>query len=183
MIFSTQNDVRPGLLHKHGDKRLHEKLKLKAEEKQKQLDKSNEERRLEETNREAGLSREIGAENIGFKMMEKMGFKPGSSIGKSSTGLKAPIRVEVKRGRGCLGENTVLDEKRKKLEESADPDAYRARLQAATALKVTMRDLYHAQRACQNLDSSGVGHILFCLSMFQQYSASVLLFYAYSNQE
>lgn len=149
--------MRPGLLYKHGDKRRHEQLKQEAEAKQKKLEELRAKKMIEETNREAGLNREIGSDNKGFKMLEKMGFKPGTSIGKKGTeGLKAPIRVEVKQGRGCLGQKTVMHEKRRKLEETTDPEVFRARIQAQSLLRDTMRDLYKAQTVCRNLDSNSV---------------------------
>ena len=36
----------------------------------------------EKEKREEGLSKTIGAENKGFEMLQKMGFKPGMTLGK-----------------------------------------------------------------------------------------------------
>lgn len=57
---------------------------------------------------EEGLKVPISEESKGFKMLQKMGYKPGSSIGRetndpSRRGITVPIEVELKKGRGGLG--------------------------------------------------------------------------------
>lgn len=39
----------------------------------------------EATSRENGLSVPLNKDNIGFKMLQKLGFRPGSGLGKSGT--------------------------------------------------------------------------------------------------
>jgi len=147
--------VRPGLLFKSSDKRKHEELKRK----EKIQDKRMKMQQMEEVNRAAGLSKEIGADNKGFKMLEKMGFKPGGSLGKRAGNcgeLKEPIRIEIKRGRGCLGQESVVQEKQKKREALGDVDSFRERLQVSSAAAQTSSDLARAQRICQTLDQKAV---------------------------
>lgn len=40
----------------------------------------------------ASLDESIGAGNKGFKMLEKMGWKEGQSLGKDSQGILEPVR-------------------------------------------------------------------------------------------
>lgn len=52
------------------------------------------------------LNKPISVENKGFQLLQKMGYKPGSSLGKNTSeqqGLKEPIKIDLKRGRGGLG--------------------------------------------------------------------------------
>lgn len=34
-------------------------------------------------NRDNGLNKPLDSDNVGFKMMEKLGFKPGTGLGRS----------------------------------------------------------------------------------------------------
>ena len=57
----------------------------KQQAKQKELNEVNKikpKKVLEKEKREEGLSKTIGAENKGFAMLQKMGFKPGMTLGK-----------------------------------------------------------------------------------------------------
>lgn len=62
--------------------RLHEQLKKKKE--CELLHKSNNIKVLEETRRQEGLEKAIDSNNKGFSLLQKMGYKPGSGIGKNS---------------------------------------------------------------------------------------------------
>ena len=77
--YYYSEDKRPGLVPRH-IARQH-----KHEAKQKELNEVNKikpKKVLEKEKREEGLSKTIGAENKGFAMLQKMGFKPGMSLGK-----------------------------------------------------------------------------------------------------
>ncbi len=59
----------------------------KIEQKRKESNESNKEkfkpfRVLEEEARNVGLNKQIGSENKGFQLLSKMGYKPGTSLGK-----------------------------------------------------------------------------------------------------
>ena len=53
--------------------------------------------------RERGLERELGSDNIGFKLLSKMGFQPGTGLGLKESGRTQPVDVKVPEGRGGLG--------------------------------------------------------------------------------
>lgn len=77
--YYYSEDTRPGLVPKH-IARQH-----KQQAKQKELNEFNKikpKKVLEKEKREEGLSKTIGAENKGFAMLQKMGFKPGMTLGK-----------------------------------------------------------------------------------------------------
>ncbi len=50
----------------------------------------------ERAERARGLAQPISAENKGFGMLLKMGFKPGQGLGKDETGRSEPIPIEMK---------------------------------------------------------------------------------------
>lgn len=118
-----------------------------------------ESKELEERNRVKGLNSEIGADNKGFKILEKMGFKPGERLGKragSCGALREPIPIELKRGRGCLGQKTKFIERKKEVEALADVGSFRERLQNTSVAYRTKSDLKKAQSVCQILDEKAV---------------------------
>jgi hypothetical protein len=90
----------------------------KIEQKRKESNESNKEkfkpfRVLEEEARNVGLNKQIGSENKGFQLLSKMGYKPGTSLGKRdfsepSKGLKEPIMLEVKSDRKGLGTRNIV---------------------------------------------------------------------------
>ncbi|PRP79063.1 coiled-coil domain-containing protein [Planoprotostelium fungivorum] len=87
----------------------------------------------EEDSRNEGLSKEISEDNIGFKLLQKMGFKKGKTVGKDTEGssvqdesppqkeenekLVVPISITIKRGKGGLG---MDEEKKRQIEEKID---------------------------------------------------------------
>lgn len=79
-----------------------EKRKLKGEQKVKK----------EAEQRQEGLAAAIPSSNIGFKMLQQMGYKPGIALGKHGQGATEPINVDVKINRTGLGRDRVVaDEK------------------------------------------------------------------------
>lgn len=90
---------------------------LKTHEKNKNdfYDRAKERRRLigsvdgNEKTVTASVDVALGADNKGFKMLEKMGFKAGSQkgLGKHNQGRSEPIKVEQRSARSGLGSTTV----------------------------------------------------------------------------
>ena len=66
--------------------------------------------------RDAALSTSLPADSKGFKMMAKLGFKPGTALGKSDNkGARTePLGVVVKEGRAGLG---MEEERKRKIRE------------------------------------------------------------------
>ncbi|KAI9268907.1 hypothetical protein BDA99DRAFT_502965 [Phascolomyces articulosus] len=100
------------------------------DQKQKGYIKSREE--LQREAREEGMKKNLGdTDNKGMKMLMKMGFKKGMTLGKSG-GLEKPLSVELKQGREGLG---MAEARKRELEEEEeremakrprmDPDEYR----------------------------------------------------------
>lgn len=99
--------MRPGLIKdrvKIRENEVKEKQKVNTEI-QKHIKKPDFKEQLE-----TGLSSAISETNKGFAMLQKMGYKKGESLGKSSTeGIKEPISITIKQNRSGLG----LEAKRK----------------------------------------------------------------------
>ncbi|XP_064211964.1 angiogenic factor with G patch and FHA domains 1 isoform X3 [Tribolium castaneum] len=61
----------------------------------------------------ASLDESISAKNKGFKMLEKMGWKEGQSLGKDSQGLLEPVKLVSNpgtSGMGSGGDNAVVEQ-------------------------------------------------------------------------
>lgn len=92
-----------------GKRQKEEKLNWKQERKIKQakLQKEEEEQIIK------GSSSAIPSTNIGFKMLQQMGYNPGLALGKDGQGRLEPIGIDIKRSRTGLGKDDV--EKQKKI--------------------------------------------------------------------
>ncbi len=173
------NDLRPGLVKSRVALRKHECEKvaqMKNEANRERMVQSSS-KALEQTQREEVLSKSsIEPSNVGFKLMQKMGYQKGQALGKESsasatttttTKLLEPIRIEIKLNREGLGN---LEERKRKINEI---DQLRKRIQKqretneveATQsfldykrIKFQLRRLVHnlhkCQRVCFELDSS-----------------------------
>lgn len=82
-FFSVDNDIRPGLIKSHSDQRNFQVLKRKIESHELNKKKNPNLKVLESEKRKEGLEKPIETSNKGFAMLQKMGYKPGSSIGKT----------------------------------------------------------------------------------------------------
>ncbi|KAJ8955347.1 hypothetical protein NQ318_003441 [Aromia moschata] len=107
VLVDCQDDVRPSLLFNKREKRQLEMYKKKQESVSKRQKSLGE---IERENRDRGLNTAISSENKGFKLLEKMGFKPGESIGKSKSGIKEPIDIVYKQGTSGMGRESHLKE-------------------------------------------------------------------------
>lgn len=81
--YSPTKDVRPGLLHNRHQQRSHEIYKKKQEHDAHAREKQKPVRVVEAERREEGLQEALGSDNKGFALLQKMGYKPGTAIGKS----------------------------------------------------------------------------------------------------
>ena len=81
-MFSCSADTRPGL----GRPKLGKRKSAPAPKPARVPEKSLRVQARETL--EAGLRRSIGEENKGFRMLQKMGFQPGSTLGKVTGGPK-----------------------------------------------------------------------------------------------
>ncbi|GJQ67138.1 hypothetical protein Trydic_g21993 [Trypoxylus dichotomus] len=151
----TSTDVRPGLLFNRTQKRTHEMYKEKLTEKAKKPKTYHDQ---EKEAREKGLSTAISSDNIGFKLLQKMGFKEGNSLGSTESGIKEPINVALKEGTSGVGREKHLDDiAKKKLElqkqsRQIQEEEYIAARQLKTTKSLLKSDFFKSQRVCEELD-------------------------------
>jgi len=62
---------------------------------------------LEEESREKGLNEPLPESNKGFKILEKMGYKPGMGLGREGKGMISPIQIDIKSGKSGLGKDKL----------------------------------------------------------------------------
>lgn len=151
----VKEDVRPGLSFSYQQKRNLELYKKKQEQQCKRVKTYQQQ---EKEVREKGLNTAIPAENRGFQLLAKMGFKPGASLGKSQNGLKEPINVVVKENTAGVGrEEHVKTAKQNKQQLKAITmekceQSFKAANVEKSIIWTLKRDFYKAQRVCEELD-------------------------------
>ncbi|GAB0095495.1 G patch domain-containing protein 11 [Sergentomyia squamirostris] len=159
-------NVRPGLIRNRERQREVEVAAKKAKYNEEIMKKKP--RRVMESERlQEGLQKSLNAENKGFALLAKMGYKPGEAIGKSSQGIVEPIGITVKTDRGGLGRDAALKQlaerkreillQRIKARESTvtiTTEEYRKRMTQKAEIRQIEGDLGKCQRTCEGLDLS-----------------------------
>lgn len=161
-FLAKLEDVKPSLIKNNSVKRQMEIENRKREEqerKNKPIHVAQKEKLKE------GLGKAISSDNKGFAMLSKMGFKPGTSLGKSSedsTAIKVPISININSdGRSGLGTNTARKEvqerqlnnlKRRLQASDMSTEDYRKQMREATDKKQVVWDLHKLQKTCRILD-------------------------------
>jgi len=56
------------------------------------------------------LNKPLSADNKGFQLMAKMGYKAGSGLGKQPDARTEPVGITIKSGRGGLGREAAVAE-------------------------------------------------------------------------
>lgn len=155
-------DIRPGLVHSRVKQREYNAEKKKERNKEEQK-KSNTKFLASERLNE-GLENPIGPENKGFSMLQKMGFKPGSSLGTKKTGILEPIAISIKNDRKGLGREQAIRDiqlrkqfyrERRSKQTSLNVESYRASLSKKYRERDIMSDLLKSEKACYKLDTEG----------------------------
>eukprot|EP00038_Savillea_parva_P025579 m.48435 g.48435 ORF g.48435 m.48435 type:complete len:296 (-) comp6993_c0_seq1:77-964(-) len=112
-----------------------------------------------------GLDTPISADNKGFQLLAKMGYKAGTGLGPGAKGMATPVSVEVKTGRQGLGlaaakrQQAAARDRTRQLHATRRERAV-ANLQADFRLRMRQKhlerqaviDLPKAQHACEILD-------------------------------
>lgn len=153
-FICSQEDVRPSLLVNR-EKRKLDLFKKKLESPTKRQKTLGE---LERENREIGLTTAISNENKGFRMLEKMGFKSGESLGKSRSGIKEPIDIVLKQGTSGVGrESHIKDVLSKKQQQKIKSlKHYETQFRLANKERKNLaqirKDFFKAQKVCEELD-------------------------------
>lgn len=76
--------MRPGLLFSHSSKRQAQMEKRKSAKDSANQHRFKSTKKIQEERLEEGLSTAISQSNKGFSLLQKMGYKPGTSLGKES---------------------------------------------------------------------------------------------------
>lgn len=162
-FLAKLQDVTPSLIKNSSQKR-----QIEIETKQRELQDKNKFKPLHEIQKEKlkeGLDKALTADNKGFAMLSRMGFKPGTSLGSKSsesTAIKEPIKINVNMdGRSGLGARTAVMEnrerqlnnlKRKMNASDMSAEDYRKQMREATDKKQATWDLRKLQNTCRILD-------------------------------
>jgi hypothetical protein len=120
---------------------------------------------LEQEEREKGLNNTLvdNEDNKGMKMLMKMGFKKGMTLGNKSDAIAEPIKVDLKSGRQGLGMDSLLkkrarEEEEKELESrkklDIDPEDYRVIMAQKAKEAQYFRYINAAVSICEKLDES-----------------------------
>ena len=162
-FLAKLQDVKPSLIKSSSAKR-----KMDIETKQKEHQLKNKQKPMHEVQKEKmkeGLNKALTSDNKGFAMLSKMGFKPGTSLGKTSeqsSAIKEPIKINLNNdGRSGLGAQTAVREnrerqltnlKRKMKASDMTPEEYRKQMREVTDKKQTVWDLHKLQKTCRIVD-------------------------------
>ena len=131
--------------------------------------------KTEDEKRSEGLSSAISSSNIGFRMLQQMGYNPGKALGKHEQGTLEPLNLDVKRSRSGLGRDEIEKAKaigKAKAREIADEakkgiskqkrdeleSGFRERRKSNWQGYKLFRDYRKAQTALQHLEGSPRQH-------------------------
>lgn len=153
-------DVTPSLITNSSIKRKNE-IELKKQEELKSRNRPMHEVQKEKL--KEGLNKAITSDNKGFAMLSRMGFKPGTSLGKSSmSAIQEPIKININcDGRSGLGARTAVNEhrerqlsnlKRKMNASDMTSEEYRKQMRGVSDKRQTIWDLHKLQKTCRILD-------------------------------
>ena len=93
----------------------------------------------------------LTVENKGFQMLQKLGFKPGSALGKG--GLNEPIQVEIKNDRVGLGKtDTVKVKTENRLQKEKQEEAFVEKMSMKQEKRLLELDLQKARLAIMAAD-------------------------------
>jgi len=154
VLVDCPEDVRPSLLINR-EKRKHEIYKKKIDPSNKRQKTITE---LERESRDKGLTTALSTENIGFRMLEKMGFKSGESLGKTRSGIKEPIDIVLRQGTSGVGRESHIKEvlSRNQQQKIKNLKHYETQYRLANKERKNLaqirKDFFKAQKVCEELD-------------------------------
>ncbi|XP_034115785.1 G patch domain-containing protein 11 [Drosophila albomicans] len=166
-FLSGLQEVRPSLINSRVKKRQVEVQTKQAESNKRQREASKatsvDNSRLQQT-----LSQPLAADNKGFQLLTKMGYKAGSGLGKQADARIEPIGISIKNDRGGLGREAAMAElaaKRQELRqahllrkagidsgEDLSSEAYRRRATQKAEERKLLYDVKRCQQTCESLD-------------------------------
>lgn len=62
----------------------------------------------------------IPPSNVGFKLLQQMGYNPGSALGKDGSGRAEPVGLNIRRSRAGLGRESPAKEKARREQSQAE---------------------------------------------------------------
>ncbi|XP_017049137.1 G patch domain-containing protein 11 [Drosophila ficusphila] len=161
-------DVRPSLVHNRGTKRQIEVETKKDELKKRQREATIASGKVDNERLQQSLNKPISANNKGFQLLAKMGYKAGSGLGKQPDARTEPVGITMKSGRGGLGREAAVAEltlKRQELRrahllskagieshEEISTEAYRKRATLKAEERKLQYDIKRCQQTCESLD-------------------------------
>ncbi|XP_014676304.1 PREDICTED: G patch domain-containing protein 11-like [Priapulus caudatus] len=113
-VLAMCEDKRPGLVSRNQARFNQTETKShKSAIKNTVKSKKQQEREM----RDSGLSKAITQDNKGFALLQKMGYQPGMALGRdASKGRLEPVGIQIKAGRGGLGQETAIKERQVEVE-------------------------------------------------------------------
>jgi len=109
--------------------------------------------------RDEGLSTPVSKNNIGHKLMQKMGYKEGQGLGVRESGRSTPVNINIKEDRGGLGRDTLIKAARKELtdrkltNEQTRRDMFRSKQKLQLNERKIRSDLTKARGVVETLDT------------------------------
>ncbi|PKI42872.1 G patch domain-containing protein 11 [Punica granatum] len=91
------------------------KSKLLSWQEQRKLERERKQQEEDEQTL-ANIEAPIPQSNIGFKLLQQMGYTPGSALGKEGSGRAEPVGLEIRRSRAGIGREDPHKEKKKQEE-------------------------------------------------------------------
>ncbi|XP_017142295.1 G patch domain-containing protein 11 isoform X1 [Drosophila miranda] len=161
-------DVRPSLVQDHGKKRAIKVQAKQQEHHKRQRETAAATSNLKNERLQQDLNKPLAADNKGFQLLAKMGYKAGTGLGKQADARLEPIGITIKNDRGGLGREAAIAElaaKRQELRrahllhragidsnEEISTEAYRKRAMLKAEERKLQYDIRRCQQTCESLD-------------------------------
>eukprot|EP00669_Euglena_mutabilis_P001441 TRINITY_DN11838_c0_g1_i1.p1 TRINITY_DN11838_c0_g1~~TRINITY_DN11838_c0_g1_i1.p1 ORF type:complete len:251 (+),score=53.23 TRINITY_DN11838_c0_g1_i1:25-753(+) len=109
---------------------------------------------IEGDKRAEGLNAPIPADNKGFQLLARMGYRPGAGLGRQQGGATAAIPLVIKRDRQGLGADGPEQTKAQRLQAHVSVDDFRRHKRDQQAAKLLRREFRKYLAMCQELDAA-----------------------------
>ncbi|KAH8360268.1 hypothetical protein KR093_011830 [Drosophila rubida] len=166
-FLSGLQEVRPSLVNNRAKKRQI-KVQAKQEEHIKRQREASKAATVDNSRLQQTLNQPLAADNKGFQLLAKMGYKAGSGLGKQPDARTEPIAISIKNDRGGLGREAAMAEltaKRQEMRrahllrkagiesgEEISTEAYRKRATQKAEERKLQYDVKRCQQTCESLD-------------------------------
>ncbi|XP_034664471.1 G patch domain-containing protein 11 [Drosophila subobscura] len=167
-FLAGMQDVRPSLVQDRGKKRAIKVQTKRQEHQKRQREAAAATSNVNNERLQQNLNKPLAADNKGFQLLAKMGYKAGSGLGKQADARIEPIGITIKNDRGGLGREAAIAEltaKRQELRrahllhragiessEEVSTEAYRKRAMQKAEERKLQYDIRRCQQTCESLD-------------------------------